>query len=157
MSSELVTRFISISELISQQHLPCVSNITWSTTQQKEWVKGAELSLPGHQALPRVNLLLIGCLQEGRGGEWRLTDASGSVRCEVSVMTSSFMIGPLMLDLSDCLPVTLVPVSLSSVAESSCLPSSLELHPPQCSGAGTGRGWRSCGADWFSCPALSCS
>lgn len=78
-----LTRLISISELVSQQHLPCVSNLSWSTNQQRAWVKEAELSLPGHQALQRVNLLLTGCLEEGRGGEWRLRDASGSVRCEV--------------------------------------------------------------------------
>ncbi|XP_031734495.1 CST complex subunit CTC1-like [Anarrhichthys ocellatus] len=77
-------RLVSISELLSQQHLACVSNTSWSTNQQRAWEKEAELSLPGHLALPRVNLLLIGCLRGGRAGEWRLTDASGSVRCEVS-------------------------------------------------------------------------
>ncbi|XP_075941151.1 CST complex subunit CTC1 isoform X5 [Anarhichas minor] len=75
-------RLVSISELLSQQHLACVSNTSWSTNQQRAWEKEAELSLPGHLALPRVNLLLIGCLREGGAGEWRLTDASGSVRCE---------------------------------------------------------------------------
>ncbi|XP_051249640.1 CST complex subunit CTC1 [Dicentrarchus labrax] len=75
-------RPVSVSELLSRQHLACVSNLSWSTNQQRAWAKEAELSLPGHRALPRVNLLLIGCLREGRGGEWRLTDASGSVRCE---------------------------------------------------------------------------
>ncbi|KAI3375931.1 hypothetical protein L3Q82_016356, partial [Scortum barcoo] len=78
-------RPVSVSELLSRQHLACVSNLSWSTNQQRVWAKEAELSLPGHRALPRVNLLLIGCLREGRGGEWRLTDASGSVRCEVSL------------------------------------------------------------------------
>lgn len=85
---ELVFRPVSVSELLSRQHLPCVSNLSWSTNQQRAWAKEAELSLPGLQALPRVSLLLIGYLREGRGGEWRLTDASGSVRCEVSVMRS---------------------------------------------------------------------
>lgn len=80
---ELVPRLISTSELLSQQHLPCVSNLSWSTNHQRAWVKEAELSLPGHQALRRVNLLLIGCLEEGQMGEWRLRDTSGSVRCEV--------------------------------------------------------------------------
>ncbi|KAM6894522.1 CST complex subunit CTC1 isoform 2-T2 [Lycodopsis pacificus] len=75
-------RLVSVSELLSQQHLACVSNTSWSTNQQRAWAKEAELSLPGHLALPRVNLLLIGCLREGGAGEWRLTDASGSVRCE---------------------------------------------------------------------------
>ncbi|KAM9335138.1 CST complex subunit CTC1 [Symphorus nematophorus] len=76
-------RPVSVSELLSLQHLACVSNLSWSTNQQRAWDKEAELSLPGHRALPRVNLLLIGCLREGRGGDWRLMDASGSVRCEV--------------------------------------------------------------------------
>ncbi|XP_044197449.1 CST complex subunit CTC1 [Thunnus albacares] len=75
-------RPVCVSELLSRQHLACVSNLSWSTNQQRAWAKEAELSLSGHRALPRVNLLLIGCLREGRGGEWRLTDASGSVRCE---------------------------------------------------------------------------
>ncbi|XP_044039740.1 CST complex subunit CTC1 isoform X2 [Siniperca chuatsi] len=74
-------RPVSMSELLSRQRLACVSNLSWSTNQQRAWAKEAELTLPGHRALPRVNLLLIGCLREG-GGEWRLTDASGSVRCE---------------------------------------------------------------------------
>lgn len=80
-----VTRPVSVSELLSRQHLACVSNLSWSTNQQRAWAKEAELSLPGHRALPRINLLLIGCLREGRGGEWRLTDGSGSVSCEVSL------------------------------------------------------------------------
>ncbi|TNN27329.1 CST complex subunit CTC1 [Liparis tanakae] len=75
-------RLVSVSGLLSLQHLACVSNLSWSTNQQRAWAKEAELSLPGHLALPRVNLLLIGYLREGRAGEWRLTDTSGSVRCE---------------------------------------------------------------------------
>ncbi|XP_041840610.1 CST complex subunit CTC1 isoform X2 [Melanotaenia boesemani] len=75
-------RLLSISELVSQQHLACVSNLSWTTNQQRAWTKEAELCLPGERALPRVNLLLIGFLREGQGGEWRLTDSSGSVRCE---------------------------------------------------------------------------
>ncbi|KAM9414363.1 CST complex subunit CTC1 isoform 2-T4 [Pholidichthys leucotaenia] len=75
-------RFLSVSQLVSQQHLSCVSNLSWSTNQQRAWDKEAELTAPGHRALTRVNLLLIGCLTGGRGGEWRLTDSSGSVRCE---------------------------------------------------------------------------
>lgn len=82
---DVIPRPVSVSELISRQHLACVSNLSWSTNQQRAWAKEAELSLPGHRALPRVNLLLIGCLREGRGGEWRLMDTSGSVRCEVSL------------------------------------------------------------------------
>ncbi|XP_068612068.1 CST complex subunit CTC1 [Brachionichthys hirsutus] len=75
-------RPVSILELMSQQHLACVSNLSWTTNQQRVWSEEAELCLPGHRALPRVHLLLIGCLREGRSGEWRLTDASGSIRCD---------------------------------------------------------------------------
>uniref|UniRef100_UPI0037E89C2B CST complex subunit CTC1 isoform X2 n=1 Tax=Semicossyphus pulcher TaxID=241346 RepID=UPI0037E89C2B len=75
-------RPVSVSELLSRQHLACVSNLSWSTNQQRAWAKEAELALPDHRALPRVNLLLIGRLRGGRGGEWWLTDASGRVRCE---------------------------------------------------------------------------
>lgn len=76
-------RPLSVSELLSQQHLACVSNLSWSTNQHRAWAREVGLSLPGQRALPRVNLLLIGWLREGRGGEWRLEDDGGSVRCEV--------------------------------------------------------------------------
>ncbi|KAF1371464.1 hypothetical protein PFLUV_G00277980 [Perca fluviatilis] len=55
---------------------------SWSTNQQRAWAKEAELSVPGQRALPRVNLLLIGCLRDGGGGAWRLEDASGNVSWE---------------------------------------------------------------------------
>ncbi|XP_034020168.1 CST complex subunit CTC1-like [Thalassophryne amazonica] len=75
-------RMVSVSELVAQQHMACVSNLSWSTNQHRAWVREAELAHPGLKAVSRVNLLLIGCLREGRGDEWTLTDASGSVRCE---------------------------------------------------------------------------
>ncbi|XP_029382555.1 CST complex subunit CTC1 isoform X2 [Echeneis naucrates] len=75
-------RLVSVSELVSRQHLACVSHLSWSTNQQRVGVREAELSLPHSTVLPQVNLLLIGCLKEGQGGEWRLMDSSGSVRCE---------------------------------------------------------------------------
>uniref|UniRef100_A0A3Q3S439 CST complex subunit CTC1 n=1 Tax=Mastacembelus armatus TaxID=205130 RepID=A0A3Q3S439_9TELE len=90
-------RPVSVFELVSQQHLACVSNLSWSTNQQRAWAREAELSLPGHRALPRVNLLLIGCLREGRGGEWRLTNSSGSVRCEVLSPSPMWLNRPVFL------------------------------------------------------------
>ncbi|XP_078101338.1 CST complex subunit CTC1 isoform X2 [Sander vitreus] len=75
-------RLVSVSELLSRQRVACVSNLSWSTNQQRAWAKEAELSVPGQRALPRVNLLLIGCLREGGGGAWRLEDASGNVSWE---------------------------------------------------------------------------
>ncbi|MED6239705.1 hypothetical protein ATANTOWER_009938 [Ataeniobius toweri] len=88
---------LSVSELLSQQHLACVSNLSWSTNQHRAWAREAELSLPGHRALPRVNLLLIGWLREGRGGEWRLMDSSGSVRCELIRPSHLWMNRPIFL------------------------------------------------------------
>lgn len=76
-------RFVSATELLSLQHLPCVSNLSWSTSQHRAWAKEAGLAMPDHQALSRVSLLLIGCLKAGPGGEWKLMDASGGVSCQV--------------------------------------------------------------------------
>ncbi|XP_054608714.1 LOW QUALITY PROTEIN: CST complex subunit CTC1 [Dunckerocampus dactyliophorus] len=76
-------RLVCVSELLSHQRLACVSNLSWSTNQQQMLAREVELSLPGQQALPRANLLLIGCLTHNEDGELRLTDASGSIRCEV--------------------------------------------------------------------------
>ncbi|XP_039996989.1 CST complex subunit CTC1 isoform X2 [Xiphias gladius] len=90
-------RPVSVSELVSQQNLACVSHLSWSTNQQRVWVREAELSLPGSKALPRVNLLLIGCLREGRDGEWRLTDSSGSVRCECLSPSPQWLNRPVFL------------------------------------------------------------
>ncbi|KAM3857435.1 CST complex subunit CTC1 [Diretmus argenteus] len=75
-------RLVSVSELVATQRVACVSNLSWSTNQHRAWVREVEQALPNHKTLPRENLLLIGCLREGQGGEWRLTDASGSVNCE---------------------------------------------------------------------------
>ncbi|XP_035986962.1 CST complex subunit CTC1 isoform X1 [Fundulus heteroclitus] len=90
-------RPLSVSELLSQQHLACVSNLSWSTNQHRAWLREAELSLPGQRALPRVNLLLIGWLREGRGGEWRLMDDSGNVRCEMVCPSPLWMNRPVFL------------------------------------------------------------
>ncbi|KAK6322956.1 hypothetical protein J4Q44_G00052950 [Coregonus suidteri] len=84
-----MSRLISISELVTRQRTPCCSNLTWSTTQHREWVREAEQALPNHKALPRANLLLIGCLSDGRGperscdGAWRVRDATRTVHCEL--------------------------------------------------------------------------
>ncbi|CAI5657300.1 unnamed protein product [Oreochromis niloticus] len=90
-------RLLSVSELVSQQHLACVSNLSWSTNQQRAWAREAELAVPGQRALPRVNLLLIGCLREGRDGEYRLTDASGSVMCECLSLSPLWLDRPVFL------------------------------------------------------------
>uniref|UniRef100_A0A3P9B6J3 CST complex subunit CTC1 n=1 Tax=Maylandia zebra TaxID=106582 RepID=A0A3P9B6J3_9CICH len=88
---------LSVSQLVSQQHLACVSNLSWSTNQQRAWAREAELAVPGQRALPRVNLLLIGCLREGPDGEYRLTDASGSVMCECLSLSPLWLDRPVFL------------------------------------------------------------
>ncbi|CAN9509395.1 unnamed protein product [Ophioblennius macclurei] len=75
-------RPLSVSELVSQQRLSCVSNLSWSTSQHRAWSREAELTVTGQTAHGRVNLLLIGHLTEGKNGRWTLTDSSGSVLCE---------------------------------------------------------------------------
>ncbi|KAM8900324.1 CST complex subunit CTC1 isoform 2-T2 [Spinachia spinachia] len=90
-------RPVSVSALLSLQHVACVSNSSWTTNQQRAWEKEAELSVPGHLALPRVSLLLIGCLRVGQGGEWKLTDASGSVRCECLSPSPDWLNHPVFL------------------------------------------------------------
>ncbi|XP_042072932.1 CST complex subunit CTC1 [Haplochromis burtoni] len=90
-------RLLSVSQLVSQQHLACVSNLSWSTNQQRAWAREAELAVPGQRALPRVNLLLIGCLREGPDGEYRLTDASGSVMCVCLSLSPPWLDRPVFL------------------------------------------------------------
>ncbi|XP_071190345.1 CST complex subunit CTC1 isoform X2 [Salvelinus alpinus] len=88
-SLPLSYRLISVSELVTWQRTPCCSNLTWSTAQHREWVREAEQALPNHEALPRANLLLIGCLSDGCDperscdGAWRVRDATGTVHCEL--------------------------------------------------------------------------
>uniref|UniRef100_A0A3P9DK86 CST complex subunit CTC1 n=1 Tax=Maylandia zebra TaxID=106582 RepID=A0A3P9DK86_9CICH len=74
---------LSVSQLVSQQHLACVSNLSWSTNQQRAWAREAELAVPGQRALPRVNLLL--------------TDASGSVMCECLSLSPRWLDRPVFL------------------------------------------------------------
>lgn len=97
-------RPVSVSELVSRQHLACVSHLSWTTSQQRAWAREAELSLSGHRALPRVNLLLIGCLRAGRGGEWRLMDSSGSIRCEVLSPSPLWLNHPVLLPCWNYIP-----------------------------------------------------
>ncbi|XP_049616238.1 CST complex subunit CTC1 isoform X2 [Syngnathus scovelli] len=76
-------RLVCVSELLSHQRLACVSNLSWSTSQERALAEEAAVALPGRRALPRAHLLLIGHLTHGRDGEWTLTDASGNVGCKV--------------------------------------------------------------------------
>lgn len=78
-----------MSELLRDQRTACCSSLRWSSAHYQEHTRGAELKLPGYKALPRDNLLLIGCLCDGRAagasdGVWRVRDAGASVACAVS-------------------------------------------------------------------------
>lgn len=77
-------RLVRVSELVSLQNVPCVSNLSWTTNQHRAWVREAELT-PGLRPLSRVNLLLIGRLSRGRGADLRLSDASGDLTCQSQV------------------------------------------------------------------------
>ncbi|XP_077357059.1 CST complex subunit CTC1 isoform X2 [Festucalex cinctus] len=76
----LLTRPVCVSELLSHQRLACVSNLSWSTNQERALAEEVAAPL---RALLRAHLLLIGRLTHGRDGEWTLKDADGSVWCEV--------------------------------------------------------------------------
>ncbi|XP_041925344.1 CST complex subunit CTC1 [Alosa sapidissima] len=81
-SLPLSFRCVCVSELFSRQRSPCFSSLTMSTSQHRELIRETEQALPSHRALPRANLLLIGCLSTGMEG-WRVSDSSGSVHCEL--------------------------------------------------------------------------
>ncbi|KAF4096211.1 CST complex subunit CTC1 [Onychostoma macrolepis] len=94
-------RFVSVSELIRDQRTACCSSLRWSSAHYREQARGAELKLPGYKALPRDNLLLIGCLCDGQtagtsDGVWRVRDAGGSLACAM-LKSSCLWLGRLML------------------------------------------------------------
>ncbi|CAL9694165.1 unnamed protein product [Knipowitschia caucasica] len=79
---------VSVSELLSQQRVPCVSCLTWSTNQHRAWMRDSEL-IAGLRPLPRVKLLLIGSLGRERGPDLSLKDATGEVACQSQVPLQS--------------------------------------------------------------------
>uniref|UniRef100_A0A671SK34 CST complex subunit CTC1 n=1 Tax=Sinocyclocheilus anshuiensis TaxID=1608454 RepID=A0A671SK34_9TELE len=94
-------RFVSVSELIRNQRTACCSSLSWSSAHYREQARGAELKLPAYKALPRDNLLLIGCLCDGRAagtndGVWRVRDTGGSLACAM-LKSSCLWLGRLML------------------------------------------------------------
>ncbi|XP_009079477.1 PREDICTED: CST complex subunit CTC1, partial [Acanthisitta chloris] len=84
------SRFISISDLQHQQHVPCCSHLTWSTNEFKEWVHQGQGALPMHSTLPRTYLILVGYLTDGRqenkekmvDGSLYVKDNTGIIPCE---------------------------------------------------------------------------
>uniref|UniRef100_A0A8C2U5X6 CST complex subunit CTC1 n=1 Tax=Coturnix japonica TaxID=93934 RepID=A0A8C2U5X6_COTJA len=79
--------FISISDLKHQQHTPCCSHLTWSTSRFKEWAHQGQGALPMHSSLPRAYLILVGYLTDGRqedkDGCLYVKDNTGIIPCEM--------------------------------------------------------------------------
>ncbi|XP_027305466.3 CST complex subunit CTC1 isoform X1 [Anas platyrhynchos] len=83
--------FISISDLKSQQCMPCCSHLTWSTKEFKEWAHQGKGALPTHSSLPRAYLILVGYLTDGRqedkeklvDGCLYVKDNTGIIPCEL--------------------------------------------------------------------------
>ncbi|XP_062922186.1 CST complex subunit CTC1 isoform X1 [Mobula hypostoma] len=90
-------RFISLSELRSQQKSLCCSHLTWSACQYEEWTLDKENFLVGHAALSRTNFLLCGVLTDKVGvtqgtsqsterwsdGNLYLQSKNGFIPCEI--------------------------------------------------------------------------
>ncbi|CAL8326864.1 unnamed protein product [Lota lota] len=125
-------RLVSVSELVARQNVACVSNVSWSTNQHRAWVREAESEQAHHKALPRVHLLLIGYLREGRGGELRLTDASGDVTCQCVSPSPLWLDEPLFLPHWNYIPHNAPHMGLVELIGSPVLLSSgqgLAVHP----------------------------
>ncbi|KAJ8008623.1 hypothetical protein DPEC_G00106800 [Dallia pectoralis] len=105
-------RLVTISELVTRQQTPCCSNLSWSTNEHREWVREAEQALPNLRALPRANLLLIGCLSGGCGvggscdGFWRVEDVSGSLTSEMLSPSPLWLGQPLLFPFWNYIPQT---------------------------------------------------
>ncbi|KAJ6658353.1 hypothetical protein lerEdw1_020625 [Lerista edwardsae] len=69
---------ISISDLQSQQHMPCCSHLTWSSDEFREWASQHEGVLLNQSILQQTRLILCGYLtDEGLGKEKdKLVDGS---------------------------------------------------------------------------------
>nr|XP_020645233.1 CST complex subunit CTC1 [Pogona vitticeps] len=68
---------VSISELQSQQRMPCCSHLTWSSDEFNRWVRQGERVLPEQRILQRTHLILFGYLtDEGVSGKDKLVDGS---------------------------------------------------------------------------------
>ncbi|KAL2079389.1 hypothetical protein ACEWY4_025133 [Coilia grayii] len=94
-SLPLSFRCVCVSDLLTRQKTACFSSLTMSTSCHREMTRQAEQALPNHRALPRANLLLIGCLTSGVEG-WRVSDSSGSVHCELLCPDPSWMNQPML-------------------------------------------------------------
>ncbi|XP_069723006.1 CST complex subunit CTC1 [Phaenicophaeus curvirostris] len=83
--------FISISDLLHQQRVPCCSHLTWSTNEFKDWAQQGQGALPMQNALPRSYLILVAYLTDGRqeneeklaNGCLYVKDNTGIIPCEL--------------------------------------------------------------------------
>ncbi|XP_066473831.1 CST complex subunit CTC1 [Tiliqua scincoides] len=83
---------ISISDLQSQQHLPCCSHLTWSSDEFRQWASQHEGVLLNQNILQETRLILCGYLtDEGLGeekeklvnGSLYVQDNTGILPCEL--------------------------------------------------------------------------
>lgn len=99
-SFSFFSSFISISDLKSQQCMPCCSHLTWSTKEFKEWARQGKGALPTHSSLPRAYLILVGYLTDGRqedkeklvDGCLYVKDNTGIIPCEVCCLSEGFCV-----------------------------------------------------------------
>ncbi|XP_048471746.1 CST complex subunit CTC1 isoform X3 [Rhincodon typus] len=113
-------RFISIEELRSQQKTPCCSQLTWSTSQFKQWTTHKGNLLISQKALSRTNLLLCGLLtdktsiilsssesqEQQNGGILYLQDKSGFIPCEIIKLDARWLGHLVMLPSWSYIPLT---------------------------------------------------
>ncbi|XP_053154821.1 CST complex subunit CTC1 isoform X2 [Hemicordylus capensis] len=78
---------VSISDLQSQQHVPCCSHLTWSSDEFRQWACQQEGLLPNQSILQQTHLILIGCLTDERPEEKdKLVDGSLYVRDNTGIL-----------------------------------------------------------------------
>ncbi|KAH0628614.1 hypothetical protein JD844_009972 [Phrynosoma platyrhinos] len=78
---------ISISDLQSQQRMPCCSHLTWSSEEFNKWVRQNKDILPHERILQRTHFILFGYLTNERLGEKdRWVDGNLYVRDNTGIM-----------------------------------------------------------------------
>ncbi|KAJ7317989.1 hypothetical protein JRQ81_004151 [Phrynocephalus forsythii] len=96
--------FVTISELQSQQRMPCCSHLTWSSDEFNAWAHQGIGILPEHRILPRTHLILFGYLTDqivgGKdlpNGSLYLRDSTGMLPCVVLHFKLEWLGFPLLL------------------------------------------------------------
>ncbi|XP_010994788.2 CST complex subunit CTC1 isoform X5 [Camelus dromedarius] len=88
--------FVSVKDLRTQQHLPCCSHLSWSSTAYQDWAQEAG---PHGVLLPQEQLLLVGTLtdrsgdleHECRNGSLYIRDNTGTLGCELIDLDLSWL------------------------------------------------------------------